>query len=598
MNSGRRCAEPNFIRMKQQRRKQSDRMRLLHNMMVTNMEKRQRLTAQSKGMGVDNFPAVRIKQEGKVNKSKKPKSSLSAKRFKEHIRNKRLIGIRKPNRMISVGHRRFIIKIQTFKKLCTDRLKESRKLKQTMDEVRAEALRTNIALYNLSRQSIRSDDLFWPYDLEWSHSMPFFVHPCLLLHYSHALGLMEMLFAMNSGHCQFDIFTSLPSVEEYPAMAHSNWKEYNPKSERNPYPICCKATDPPQCTLNEFISANTLGNDNAPMDVDAQSSTYVAFDSLLIDYAFRGNGASNLSTLCLVQYLMQYETISEMVWSNLIPFDPMHPWNGMGFMQKLRAVPLPINEAYNIIISILGPVPQFPSVVSIVTASWVDIAGIFGRYYMRAFHPSSLHACLQTSDDGDINDSWGGLVHFLRFLSNSQSELQSIRGKALLAKPPACCDTMKQTLNLIRQFMQLSGVQLSSTLDPLLHQAQWSRTILVDSFAHLPIILQREVTKRLHDKHKAFSTFAHSLDQLYGIRAEMNHLLDSNDPMDPNSILDNTFQQDQDNLIVAGAVFLQFTAISNHEIESRIFIVQSKDKNTNWYAILVLYYSFAHLPQT
>ena len=115
--------------------------------------------------------------------------------------------------------------------------------------------------------------------------------------------------------------------------------------------------------------------------------------------------------------------------------------------------------------------------------------------------------------------------------------------------------------------------------------------MLIDSFAHLP-----EVTKRLHDKNKAFSTFAHSLDQLYGIRAEMNDLLDSNDPMDPNSILDNTFQQDQDNLIVAGAVFLQFTAISNHEIESRIFIVQSKDKNTNWYAIFVRYYLFAHLP--
>ena len=69
----------------------------------------------------------------------------------------------------------------------------------------------------------------------------------------------------------------------------------------------------------------------------------------------------------------------------------------------------------------------------------------------------------------------------------------------------------------------------------------------------------------------------------------MNDLLDNNDPMDPNLILDNTFQQDQDNLIVAGAVFLQFTALSNHEIESRIFIVQSKNKDTNRYAICVRY---------
>ena len=86
-------------------------------------------------------------------------------------------------------------------------------------------------------------------------------------------------------------------------------------------------------------------------------------------------------------------------------------------------------------------------------------------------------------------------------------------------------------LKLIKVVVQLSGVDTSTTIDLILYQAQWSYTMLVDIYAQLPALLQREVTKRLHDKDKFFSTSLHYMDHLFGIRTECNSLLDFIDPI-------------------------------------------------------------------
>ena len=99
--------------------------------------------------------------------------------------------------------------------------------------------------------------------------------------------------------------------------------------------------------------------------------------------------------------------------------------------------------------------------------------------------------------------------------------------------------------------------------------------MLVDSYAQLPVLLQREVTKRLHDKTRPFSTKSQKLEQLYGIRTRLNCLLDKNDPMDSNLFMESTFRLEQDNLIDAGAVYLKFSAHSNQEIECQVFKVVS-----------------------
>ena len=171
-------------------------------------------------------------------------------------------------------------------------------------------------------------------------------------------------------------------------------------------------------------------------------------------------------------------------------------------MQRHRKVSLSVKEAYEFIIEILGPIPEFPPRTQPSSNVWINIANKFGKFYLIAFHPTSLHSC-----HDNVNDPWGDFNDFVLFLSNSQSELQTSRGKALLVNPPPCCDMMRQTLHLIQQVMGLSGAKISATIDLVLLQPQWSRTMLVDSYAQLPVLLQREVTKRLHNLfHKITGT--------------------------------------------------------------------------------------------
>jgi len=427
--------------------------------------------------------------------------------------------------------------------------------------------------------------------------MEHFVHPCLLNHHIRAWGLARMLHAMNSDKGRFPIYTPLPSAEEYPAMNQTHWEEYVQKKECNPYPIR-SIIDSPPITWNDFIASQSRNHNVLPMQIDrhADQGAQTSAESMLEDYAFRlGVGASDLSTMCLFQYLMEYETIPPPNPLNAcddesapMDFHHHHP-QFVTKMQRHRKVSLSVKEAYRFIIEILGPIPEFPPRTQPSSNVWINIANKFGKFYLTAFHPTSLHSC-----HDNVNDPWGDFNDFVLFLSNSQSELQTSRGKALLVNPPPCCDMMRQTLHLIQQVMGLSGANISATIDLVLLQPQWSRTMLVDSYAQLPVLLQREVTKRLHNKTKPFSIKSQELEQLYGIRTSLDILLDNYDPMDSSLIMDNTFRMEQDNLIEAGAVYLQFSAHSNQEIESQVFIVLPDTHRSVIYVYIILVSGLDH----
>ena len=143
--------------------------------------------------------------------------------------------------------------------------------------------------------------------------MEHFVHPCLLNHHIRAGGLAGMLHAMNSDKGQFPIYMPHPSSELYPAMIRSHWDEYVQKKEHNPYPIrCIIDIDQPPITWNDFIASQSRNHNVLPMQIDrhADQGAQTSAESMLEDYAFRlGVGAPDLSTMCLFQYVMEYETM-------------------------------------------------------------------------------------------------------------------------------------------------------------------------------------------------------------------------------------------------------------------------------------------------
>ena len=105
--------------------------------------------------------------------------------------------------------------------------------------------------------------------------------------------------------------------------------------------------------------------------------------------------------MCLFQYLMEYETIKTTNPSNTydmsthMDFHYRHP--DMAFkMQKRCIVFLSVKEVYGFFIEMLGPISEFPPRIPFLTNVWIDIANKFGKkFYLTAFHPTSLHSCLQ-----------------------------------------------------------------------------------------------------------------------------------------------------------------------------------------------------------
>jgi hypothetical protein len=147
----------------------------------------------------------------------------------------------------------------------------------SMAEVRTallDTIREDMERHHGAQQSVRPSDLYRPYNLDWAQTMEHFVHPCLLNHYPHAIGLSRMLYALNLGQNQFDMTAPLPSAADYPAMDQPRWNPYVPSSMRNPYPVRCVTQDPPQSTHAEFELARNqvldTQSDLDPMDMDGE----------------------------------------------------------------------------------------------------------------------------------------------------------------------------------------------------------------------------------------------------------------------------------------------------------------------------------------
>jgi hypothetical protein len=154
---------------------------------------------------------------------------------------------------------------------------------------------------------------------------------------------------------------------------------------------------------------------------------------------------------------------------------------------------------------------------------------------------------------------------------------------------PAAFASMQETMALIDAVLKLTNAP-ECCLTRLLHQAQWSRTMLVDSFVHLPRILQREVARRLHDSNMPFETDSHVFNRLYGVRVELDVLLNGSDPMDLgalHSIMDtedqvcNQILAQHDNIVAVAAIYLQLTACTNAALEEKVFKIDY-DRKVQW----------------
>jgi len=541
----------------------------------------------------------------------------------------------------------------------------------------AEWLMDDITKYNEHRKSIRADDMFWPYDLPWAQTMGHFAHPCLLMHHVHGLGLAQMLHAQNLGHCQFDIFTPLPSAKKYPAMKAGTWKPYKQFAPRNPYPVSCAALARPQSTHSEFAAVSSRTDARPGV---AGTATFVS--QVLAAYEFRGVAPADprtMDSISLFQYIMRYETV-DLIGSagDTIPFDQGHPDRFVATfcVQSLRSVPLTVQAAWALVETSLGPAPCFPPEISSVTEDWVRGACDFGKYFLAVFRPWHQQPI-------DPTDPWGELVCFLRFIGNTSSyqelkaslaflaahplkyspfqvipeevgpaedqmdvssdsdddepepeskqagikpfvfmdpdheeeNITTIRdaGKKTEATPrasdqkmrirrsledvaarlgvslPAGFVLMRETMALINEVLKLMKAP-EGCLAQLMHQAQWSRTMLVDSFVHLPRILQREVAKRLHDPDTPFETGCHALNKAYGVRVELDLLLNGSDPMDLgalNSLMDtedevcNQILAQHDRIVSVAAIYLHLTACTNSALEERVFRIES-DRKVMW----------------
>ena len=550
-----------------------------------------------------------------------------------------------------------------------------------------DTIREDMEQYHTSKQSVRASDMYYPYDLQWAQTMSYFVHPCLLNNYPHAIGLARMLYALNLGLTQFDMAAPLPSAADYPAMNQPQWNPYVPSSVRNPYPIRCVTQDPQRSTHAEFeLARNQVADgESDPMvvTVDGEDSgldcshrvlrAYLNRNAVLIenrdDIMEDVGGASPRPSpppvplldpsVSLMQYTMEYET-----------------------EQVQRAIPLTIAEAWNEIQAALGPAPVFPSDMPLpINVDWVRRANEFGRYFLIVFRPWTS----RRPEERGGADSWGEFVHFLRFLSSNASSEPLHMSLSFLAAHPlnvvAVCrpdlmiledhvqvegddgnavemqmeedeneikleethadlessmmeeesaklggyafldddavnsrasplsthnisdsipaenmknlERMASTLgitlpsgyksilcqwNLIQECLKLSGAP-PHCLASLCYQAQWSRNMLVESFVHLPWLLQRDVADRLCDPAKAFSIASHALDRLYGVCRP--HCIQR--PMTEDGVLDvDLILEEHDSLVASAALYLQCTAHSNEKIETSIFGIKTSDSN-EWY---------------
>jgi hypothetical protein len=143
---------------------------------------------------------------------------------------------------------------------------------------------------------------------------------------------------------------------------------------------------------------------------------------------------------------------------------------------------------------------------------------------------------------------------------------------------PSGYGSILRQLKLIRACLTLSGAP-PQCLEHLCYQDQWSRNMLVESFVHLPWILQRDVAERLADPTIAFSTVSHSLDRMYGVCRPQG----VQRPMTGDGVLDvDLILEEHDVWIASAALYLQCTARSNEDIEKRIFGVKKSDTD-EWY---------------
>ena len=143
---------------------------------------------------------------------------------------------------------------------------------------------------------------------------------------------------------------------------------------------------------------------------------------------------------------------------------------------------------------------------------------------------------------------------------------------------PSGYKSILRQLKMIQVCLILSGAP-PQCLEHLCYQDQWSRNMLVESFVHLPWILQRDVAERLADPTKVFSTASHNLDRIYGVCRPHGEQR----PMTKDGVLDaDLILKEHDALVASAALYLQCTARSNEEIERRIFGVKISDTE-EWY---------------
>ena len=188
----------------------------------------------------------------------------------------------------------------------------------------------------------------------------------------------------------------------------------------------------------------------------------------------------------------------------------------------------------------------------------------------------------------DHNDAERAIPNVSKQRTRMKRSLEAVVA-GLGVQLPAAFASMQETADVIEAVLKLTNAP-ERCLTLLCHQARWSRTMLVDSFVHLPRVLQREVARRLHDSEVPFETGAHVLNRLYGVRVELDLLLTGSDPMDLtafHSIMDsedqacNQILAQHDKLVAVAAIYLQLTACTNAALEETVFRIDN-DRKRQW----------------
>jgi hypothetical protein len=87
-----------------------------------------------------------------------------------------------------------------------------------------------------------------------------------------------------------------------------------------------------------------------------------------------------------------------------------------------------------------------------------------------------------------------------------------------------------------------------------------------------------------------FETDSHVFNRLYGVRVELDVLLNGSDPMDLgalHSIMDtedqvcNQILAQHDNIVAVAAIYLQLTACTNAALEKKVFKIDY-DRKVQW----------------